>query len=82
MSAKFAPKIIIKRTGDKFPPHGYDPSALPGSVVKRTRSNGQIHAERRARSRPIVVRSPPYCHWCILLYQRVSALSRSPALSL
>ena len=48
MSAKFAPKIIIKRTGDKFPPHGYDPSALPGSVVKRTRSNGQVHAERRA----------------------------------
>jgi hypothetical protein len=57
MSSKVAPKIVILKTGEKFPPHGYDPNALPGSVVvNTTRRNGQIHIVRRA-GKPIVVSS-------------------------
>ena len=55
MSSPFAPSIVIKKSGEKFPPHGYDPAALPGSVVvNTTRRNGQIHVMRRA-GKPIVV---------------------------
>lgn len=56
MSSPYAPKIVIVQTGEKFPPHGYDPNALPGSiVVNTTRRNGQLQIERRA-GKPIVVR--------------------------
>ena len=58
MSSPSAPVIIITRTGDKFPPHGYDPNAPPGSVVvNTTRRNGQIRVTRRA-GKPIAVRPP------------------------
>jgi hypothetical protein len=33
MSSPGSPWINITRTGEKFPPHGYNPSALPGSEV-------------------------------------------------
>ena len=57
MSAPFAPKVIIARTGEKFPPIGYDPDEPPGSVVvNSTRRNGQIGVTRRAGA-PIVVRN-------------------------
>jgi hypothetical protein len=55
MSSPYAPKVVIEKTGEKFPPHGYDPSALPTSeVVNTTRRNGQIHVVRRT-GKPIVV---------------------------
>jgi hypothetical protein len=55
LSSPFAPKIRITKTGEKFPPHGYDPSAAPGVMVTNTtRRNGQVHVTRRA-GKPIVV---------------------------
>jgi hypothetical protein len=48
MSSLTAPKIVIVKTGEKFPPHGYDPNAPPTSVVVNiTRRNGQLHVVRR-----------------------------------
>jgi hypothetical protein len=59
MSSPFSPKIIITKTGEKFPPHGYNPNALPGSiVVNTTRRNGQLVVHRR-NSKAIVVRPAP-----------------------
>ena len=56
LSSRFAPKIVITKTGEKFPPHGYDPNAAPGAIVTNTtRRNGQVHITRRA-GKPIVVR--------------------------
>jgi hypothetical protein len=55
LSSPFAAKVVIVRTGDKFPPHGYDPNAAPGAIVTNTtRRNGQVRITRRA-GKPIVV---------------------------
>ena len=57
MSSPAAPRVVITKTGEKFPPHGYDPNAPPGSVVvNTTRRNGQIRVTRRA-GKPIAVSS-------------------------
>ena len=57
MSSPAAPRVVVTKTGEKFPPHGYDPNAPPGSVVvNATRRNGQIRVTRRA-GKPIAVSS-------------------------
>eukprot|EP00292_Cryptomonas_paramecium_P008536 CAMPEP_0113685742 /NCGR_PEP_ID=MMETSP0038_2-20120614/14864_1 /TAXON_ID=2898 /ORGANISM="Cryptomonas paramecium" /LENGTH=285 /DNA_ID=CAMNT_0000605909 /DNA_START=263 /DNA_END=1117 /DNA_ORIENTATION=+ /assembly_acc=CAM_ASM_000170 len=32
LSSAHAPVITVNKTGEKFPPHGYNPSALPGGI--------------------------------------------------
>jgi len=60
LSSNFSNKITITKTGEKFPPLGYDPNAAPGSTssttANATRRNGQIaHTRRDAAAGPIVV---------------------------
>ena len=50
------PKIYIARTGDKFPPFKYDPTATPDMLeVNTTRRNGQVETVRRVLQ-PTMVR--------------------------
>ena len=63
----YLPKIYITRTGDKFPPFKYDPTATPDMlVVATTKRNGQVERVRRVLQ-PTMVRQQirPLCLVCI-----------------
>lgn len=49
--------IFIYRTGEKFPPHKYDPTATPDTTVSVvSRRNGQLRMARRV-VKPTLVRN-------------------------
>ena len=52
------PKIYIIRTGEKFPPHKYDPTASPDTAVTVVgRRNGQMTMARRVLKPTLVSRA-------------------------
>ena len=63
------PRVVIVRTGQKFPPLKYDPDATPDtSVVSAARRNGQLVSTRRIL-RPTLVRFT-------LIYSQMISISR------